>query len=426
MDDRRTSPGGYALGTNGHTVRHAQIDPDTGEILAPSPEVLTAENKRVRKYRRARSMAALLHHKDLLGCHAWVRSKLSPVAVHVKPAVKRSGFFTGLQTCGLVHLCAHCQPKIASRRAREVQHAIDAWTAQGGAVVMVTLTLAHGRADPLADTLGALKDAGQRMVRHRAFKALVPSVGLVGRIVATEYTHGANGWHPHQHQLWFVRSGVDREALKAVLDSVWAASLQRSGFTASEAHGVRVDGGERAAQYVAKMSSGEPWTLADELTRSGSKVGRNGSRSIWQILDTWADSHALKADRVQAALLLHEYAAATKGTKALTWSPGLKKRFDLAEVSDTVLAEEAQDETTMLVTLVEADDWRHVLRHRAQADVLTAAEDAGSAGVDRLVSGLKSDADSSRTAPMRSDLCPEPRDGHSIRSARGVHEVLRR
>lgn len=110
----------------------------------------------------------------------------------------------------------------------------------------------------------------------------------------------------------------------------------------------------------------------------------------------------------------------------MKWSPGLKKRFSLDEVADEVPAEEAQDETTKLVTLVEVDDWRHVLWHRAQADVLTAAEDAGSAGVDRLVSGLKGDADLSRTAPMRSDLCPSPRDGHSIRSARGVHEVLRR
>ena len=388
MDDRSTHPGGCGLGTYGRFVRHAAIDPETGEILAPSPEALTPEKKRSRKYSRARAMAALLQSRDLAGCHAWMQSKAAPVAVHTKPGAVRSGFFTGLQSCGLVHLCAHCQPKIAARRAGEVQAAVDAWTAEGGAVLLVTLTLSHGRADPLATTLSALKGAGQRMARHRAFAAAARAVGLLGRIVATEYTHGANGWHPHQHQLWFVRAGVDREALKAALDPVWSASLQRSGFTASEAHGVRVDGGERAAQYVAKMSTGDAWTLADELTRSGSKVGRNGSRSIWEILDTWADKGAAKTDKAQAAALLHEYAAATRGTKALKWSPGLKKRFSLDEVADEVLAEEAQDETTKLVTLVEADDWRHVLRHRAQADVLTVAEDAGASGVHDLVGAL--------------------------------------
>lgn len=376
------------LGTYGQTVGRSTICPDTGEIFPTAPEALTPETKRSRKYSRARSMAKLLQHKDLAGCHAWAQSKTSPVAVNVKRAVQRSGFFTGLQSCGLVHLCAHCQPKVAARRAHEVQVAIDAWMLKGGAVLLVTFTLSHGRADPLVDTLGALKASGRRVVQHRAFKSLAPAVGLVGRIVATEYTHGANGWHPHQHQLWFVRSGLDLAAVKGALDPVWQASLVKSGFTASDAHGVRVDGGERAAQYVAKMSTGDTWGLADELVRSASKVGRNGSRSVWQILDTWADRLAPEADRGQAARLLREYAEVTKGTKALTWSPGLKKRFDLAEVSDEVLAEEAQDETTKLVTLLQVEDWRYVLRHRAQADVLTAAEDRGSVGVAELVQRL--------------------------------------
>lgn len=376
------------LGTYGQTVRHSTIDPETGEILPTAPEALTPETKRARKYSRARSMSKLLQHKDLAGCHAWAQSKTSPVAVNVKRAVQRSGFFTGLQSCGLVHICAHCQPKVAARRAHEVQAAIDAWTLQGGAVLLVTFTLSHGRADPLVDTLGALKAAGRRLVRHRSFSAMSKAVGLVGRIVATEYTHGANGWHPHQHQLWFVRSGLDLAAVKGALDPVWQVSLVKSGFTASDAHGVRVDGGERAAQYVAKMSAGETWGLADELVRSASKVGRNGSRSVWQILDTWADRLAPEADRGQAARLLREYAEVTKGTKALTWSPGLKKRFDLAEVSDEALAEEAQDETTKLVTLLQVEDWRHVLRHRAQADVLTVAEDRGAVGVAELVQRL--------------------------------------
>lgn len=388
MDDRSNTHGPCGLGTYGGFVGRSAVDPDTGEILAPSPEVLTPEKKRSRKYSRARAMAALLQCRDLAGCHAWMQSKSSPVAIHTKPGAVRSGFFTGLQSCGLVHLCAHCQPKIAARRAGEVQTAVDAWTSEGGAVLLVTLTLSHGRSDPLAATLSALKSAGQRLAQHRAFKALAPSVGLVGRIVATEYTHGANGWHPHQHQLWFVRAGVDREAVKAVLHPAWSASLQRSGFTASEAHGVRVDGGERAAQYVAKMSTGSAWTLADELTRSGSKAGRHGSRSVWEILDTWADKSAAQVEKAQAAALLHEYAAATRGTKALKWSPGLKRRFSISDVSDEVLVEEVQDETTRLVTLVEAEGWRHVLRHRAQPHVLTAAEDGGAEGVSALVGAL--------------------------------------
>jgi hypothetical protein len=185
-----------------------------------------------------------------------------------------------------------------------------------------------------------------------------------------------------------VRSGLDLAAVKGALDPVWQARLVKSGFTASEEKGVRVDGGERAAHYPPKMTTGQPPALSSSLFLSSSNFFLNFSRSVWQILDTWADRLAPEADRGQAARLLREYAEVTKGTKALTWAPGLKKRFDLAEVSDEVLAEEAQDETTKLVTLLQVEDWRHVLRHRAQADVLTAAEDRGAGGVAELVHRL--------------------------------------
>lgn len=394
------------LGIYGQTVRQlAAVDPDTGEILdggPPPADALTLDQKRRRKYARARTMAALLQHKDLAGCHAWMQCRTAPVVVHHKPAVQRSGFFTGLQTCGLVHLCAHCQPKIASRRAREVQQAIDAWRSTGGDVLMVTLTLSHGRADPLADTLAALKDAGRRLQRHRTFTGLADAGGLVGRIVATELTHGSNGWHPHQHQLWFVRPGADHGQLRQALTPAWQASLVKAGFAASDAHGVRVNGAEHAAQYVAKMSSGDRWTLADEMTRAGSKSGRNGSLSVWQLVDLHADRSAPVEDRHRAAALLQEYAMCITGTKALSWSPGLKRRFLVDDVSDADLAEEVQEDDTMPLAAIESWDWPKVAHHRVQAEVLTIAEDEGPAALGRFVELLPA-------VPPREEVQPSSR-----------------
>lgn len=358
-------------------------------------------------------MAALTQDKALAGCHAWMQSKLNPVPVHVKQAERRTAFFSNVQTCGKVWLCAHCQPKVAARRAVEARQAVEAWKAQGGDVLLVTFTFSHGRTDPLADSLKALKDAGQRLARHRSFASLKASCGLVGRIVGTEITHGANGWHPHQHQLWFVAGGTDREDVKEAMDSAWQASLVKSGFTASDAHGVRVDGGDHAAAYVAKMGDSDKagWSLAEEIALSGSKVGRNGSRSLWQILDTWADKLCPKADRSQAAALLHEYAEATKGVKALKWSPGLKARFGIGEVSDEVLAVEATDNDTQIVTMIPPDQWPVVAHHRAQADVLLAAEDHGAAGVEAVLAALPP-----VPSPTK-DGGTEPRSAPSARSA---------
>lgn len=377
------------LGTYGGSVRQTAIDPDTGEILATPSAPLSADQKRRRKYARARSMAQLLQHKDLAGCHAWAQSKAQPVVVNVKPQVQRSGFFTNVQTCGLVHLCAHCQAKVAARRSIEIKDAIDAWQAQGGDVVMVTLTLSHGRTHPLADTLAALKDAGRRLARHRSFTGLKDRLGLVGRIVATELTHGANGWHPHQHQLWFVRAGTSHAEIRDVLSPAWQASLLKSGFTASEARGVKVNGGDKAAQYVAKMSTGEQWTLADEMARAASKTGRGGSRSIWQMVDTLADRAAAPEARQLAATLLREFAGCIKGTRPLVWSPGLKARFHVEEVSDEVLAAESQEPDTVPVVDLDFVEFGLVVRYRSQADVLTLAEDSGADAVRGFVEFLR-------------------------------------
>lgn len=226
----------------------------------------------------------LLQNKDLAGCHAWMQSKTAPVAVHTKPGAVRSGFFTGLQPRAGAPLRP---PPAQDRRASGC-----GGSAGCGRMDSRGRRGARGHVTPGSRPIRSTRGHAGRSEGRREANGTAPSFqgpGALCRPCGAHRRHGVHArgeWlrHPHQHQLWFVRSGVDRDALKATLDPVWSASLQRLGFTASEAHGVRVDGGERAAQYVAKMSTGDAWTLADELTRSGSKVGRNGSRSIWEIL----------------------------------------------------------------------------------------------------------------------------------------------
>lgn len=415
MDDRNTSPGRSPLGIYGEFVRQPlSVDPDTGEI-SPSSFPLTPEVKRARRYQRSRSIARLLGDDGLSACHHARTSKLSGVLVNAQRGAARSGFFTGLQSCGKVWLCPHCQPRVATRRGREVQQAVDSWSAQGGSVLLVTFTLSHGLPDRLAHTLAVLKDAGARLARHRAWSSSTAAVGLVGRVISTEVTHGANGWHPHTHQLWFVRPGDDFDLarLQADLAPAWRASLRRAGFTASDDHGVRVDGGQCAARYVAKMGDAEvassPWTLVHELTLTGAKVGRSGSRSIWQILDDYRDRSISREERRRCAALLVEYAAATRGVKALKWTPGLKDRFGVGDRTDEDLAREEFGADSYVITEIGPDDWPAVTSHQAQAHVLTVAEDDGADGVDRVVAGLRRALERRRQAPKRPDLeLPRP------------------
>jgi hypothetical protein len=389
----QASPQG--LGTFAATVRQVPaagpvVDQETGEILAPEKRAKgtrkTPDEVRRTKYRRQRSIAAAISDKEVASCGRTMLGSEAAVQSKTVAAV-RGLFFSGLRTCGKAWLCPCCQSKLSTRRATEAQKAVDAHKANGGETLLTTFTLSHARSDALASTLGALKDAMRRMKRHRSHAAAMKVAGLVGSIIATEITHGGNGWHPHMHVLMFVADGADRVALKAALDKAWQSALAASGYTASDARGVRVDGGDQAAAYVSKMADGAgAWTLANEIAQTGAKVGRKGSRAVWELVDALADPDAKV--RATAQALLCEYAAATHKLRALTWSPGLKKHFAVADKTDDELLAEADTETSTICT-INRSDWWLVCRNDARADVLAAAESAGAAGVAALLALLR-------------------------------------
>ena len=94
---------------------------------------------------------------------------------------------------------------------------------------------------------------------------------------------------------------------------------------------------------------------------------------------------ARKGDK-RAGALFAEYAAAFKGRRQLVWSPGLKKRAGIDEVSDEQAAEDAVREAAEEETQVghfTPKGWARVREHRAA--ILKMAELAGSAGVDAVV-----------------------------------------
>jgi len=208
---------------------------------------------------------------------------------------------------------------------------------------------------------------------------------VVGRIVATEVTHGeANGWHPHFHELWFFdRVSVDLVKLEDELFAMWRKACLKFGLGApSRKHGVVVQDGSRAAQYVAKMSNKE-WSLADEIAKASSKSGRKGSRSAWQLLDCMIDPEATPQHQKRAETLFREYAEATKGRRQLVWSPGLKKRYAIVELDDAELCAQAEEES-VLIAQISLDAWRAIRLQRMQVHILNAVQ-FGAEAVNALV-----------------------------------------
>ncbi len=289
-------------------------------------------------------------------------------------------WFRGVIACGLVWLCPVCAARAAETRRRELQLSIDNAIRAGGWVALVTLTVRHGRADPLAEVLGAFLDARRKLASWRPYKRLAARFGLVGQIRTLEITYGVNGWHPHTHALAFFRrplSPAELDEFRAELLALWQRALRREGFSC-DTHGVDVRGGSEAAAYVSK------WGFAGELARPAAKRGRGQGRTPWQLLE-----HATQGDE-HAAALWREFAAEFHRRRQLTRSPGLRDL--VGDLLDDVAAADPEpvegEPEPQCVAAIHPAAWRLVRRMGIEGHVLRCAVQEGHEALAGMLAGI--------------------------------------
>jgi hypothetical protein len=218
----------------------------------------------------------------------------------------------------------------------------------------------------------------------RAYKSAMAGVERAGSIRALEVTVGdAHGWHPHTHDVVFTRRplamfkleawhaaarelGLDPDNFRhwhqiaaglrddpqrfersitpeyrALRDS-WIGACLRAGLASSSdvehmrLHAIDLRDGRYAAEYIAKYGrEADGWSIASEVTRSSSKLGRLTDRdshySPMQLLAAAAEGDSWAGFRYRA------FVAAFTGRRMLTWSRGLRAtlaRFDAELAKD--------------------------------------------------------------------------------------------
>jgi hypothetical protein len=358
------------------------VDPETGEITGCDPMASTVE-----RYMLQSAARGLLPKSITAKC---MRVKRSKELVQVwKSNEHKKAHYVGLVTCGSVWCCPVCAAKISERRRIEVKQAMDAHKAAGGCVNLLTLTCPHQQKDNLVDLLGNQAKALNRFWSDRTTKAIFAEMGTVGQIRATEATHGRlspqnNGWHPHYHVMLFQGVGVDLARFDQAqmmdwqvrLYLQWAKACKAAGLgEPSFAHGLKLDGGDKAEKYMTK------WGLEHELTKGHIKKALHGETPFDLLRAYLADP----SDK-QAAALFIEYANAFKGKRQLHWSKGLKKRYAVTDKSDIELATATEDKCSYLADITDAQ-WRDVLAVKGRGTVLQVA---ASGGRDALVVYLES------------------------------------
>lgn len=275
--------------------------------------------------------------------------------------------YGNLMTCGSVWHCPICAGKISERRRSELVDAVSTWTGQGGQVRLLTLTVPHYSHQKLQVVLNGLSAALRRLTNSREWKTLVESIGLYGRIRSLEVTYGQNGWHPHFHLLLFTYKPFDLVELQGQILHLWKTACLRSSLPVPNHHGVKVDNGELAAQYVGK------WGLEHEMTKGHIKKSREGYSPFDLLrlhLGVAAPGRFLDDDPSRAAQLFREYAKCFKGKRQLVWSKGL--RLDLLtteEQTDEEIADAVEPDAE-LFALVPLSTWKVILFKQLRGVVL--------------------------------------------------------
>lgn len=325
------------------------MDWETGEL------VYSDEKRRLQKWEMQAAVRALLPDSRVRICY---RDRLhEDVRVYRRDTL--ATYYRGLRVCGKVWECPVCAGKVAERKRAELDQAVRDHQAQGGGVLLLTLTVPHTARDEafgLVDRLlKAFRAFGQG---KKAWTAVLP--GYLGSVRALEVTHGANGWHPHLHVLVFTGGEIEAGGeLQAELLARWAKVVERHKLGEVNHHGLRLDDGKEAGNYVGK------WGMVDEVTRAHTKQGRKGGRTPWALLADY-----IEGDKA-AGRLFRDFAGAFRGKSQLSWSRGLRKRLGLVqEKDDQELAEEVREEADVFAARLSAEDWKLVRKNELRGRVL--------------------------------------------------------
>lgn len=403
LDSHSVSDSGAQLGIYGKSdpaldlegiFPGSKIDPETGEITGIS----NTASVRLERFALQSVVRSILPGTQTAKCLRVPFMPSGEVEVWYSPE-HQTASFGGLVTCHSVWVCPVCSAKISERRRTEIQTAMAAWEAQGGAVALLTLTHAHSKHDPLPGLLQGEQTALKRFFGCREGVRLMGTMGRFGHIRAWEVTHGRkrdlvvgkhnSGWHPHFHILLFLKIRWTVHALRELEDwafQVWLSCCRLAQLPApSREYGVTLEDGSKAAEYVAKMGLEEPrstWGLDCEMTKGHTKRAKDGE-TPFDFLRS-----CLACEDPQGRALFREFATCFKGKRQLVWSRGLRERFDLVTRTDAELAESQEVDAHILANLTR-EDWRMVLRLDARGELLELARHGSWEPVARLLEGLK-------------------------------------
>ena len=336
--------------------------------------------------------------------------------VEVVSQAEKTPHYRGVGRCGDLWVCPVCAPQATEKKRKDLREAVSAWRADGGQIVLITLTFPHTRADVLRKQWSGLGLARMKFAGCATMKKFREAAGWAGRVASREITYGINGWHPHSHELGFIAAGMTEETIdywSGELAVAWQTACVESGLDRpSLEHGFRMSLTD-VDDYIAK------WGIDAELTKWHIKRGRiNGDDEAEKRLNGYTPFDLLRihagtmeANPVlhitsgRAAALFSEYAHAVAGTAQLHYSRGLKKKLEDigAEFEDDKREPGEDDDETIHGTLT-AGDWFAIVGGDHQVEFLGLVHTIGWGFAQMFLHGWKDDSDRAAHCRIKAEV----------------------
>ena len=159
----------------------------------------------------------------------------------------RTSFF-GLQTCKNPWVCPHCVAIQMKKYRERIAAAIELQKEKGYVGIMITFTIPHIRPQSCKEVTKVLYDSFSDCFKNAhknretaegdfrscgVFNTFFHDCEIKDYVRVCEHTHGANGWHPHFHCIfWLPKRNVQKvlqyeETLKERWDKAVAKTYQK-------------------------------------------------------------------------------------------------------------------------------------------------------------------------------------------------------
>ena len=188
------------------------------------------------------------------------RTRITPT-VDIHRDTNGHCFYSGLSKCGSVWSCPVCCAKIQQFRRSEIEVLIDWAVTNDYQLVMPTLTIPHYESQTISELMEKLTIAKSYFTSGNGWKRFKEKVDFQGLVRSLEVMYGANGWHPHFHELWVVSKDVDAQYLVSYVRERWEKGCQKAGLIPRgklrdfRRHGVQVSLSVNGSDYFAKQDN---------------------------------------------------------------------------------------------------------------------------------------------------------------------------